>query len=294
MNILILSRNVNLYSTSSLLRAGRNLGHTVKVVDHMQCDVMTGKDKQEVYYRQYPFQLVDAIIPRIGASATSYGAIIIRQFMLKGVISTLTPTALLQSRNKFASLQLLAANDIATPKTLISAYGVSGQEIHDALGAPPYIIKTLRSTHGEGVYKADSVGQAQRLLGSFMRSQQQVIIQEFIKEAVGEDIRVLVVGGKVVASMRRVAAAGEFRSNLHRGGSGYRVQLSEEEQVVALKAAEVMGLSVAGIDMLRSKRGPLVLEVNASPGLEGIEGVTGVDVAGHIIKMIEENRNIPQ
>jgi ribosomal protein S6--L-glutamate ligase len=127
-----------------------------------------------------------------------------------------------------------------------------------------------------------------------MRSQQQVIIQEFIKEAVGEDIRVLVVGGKVVASMRRVAAAGEFRSNLHRGGSGYRVQLSEEEQVVALKAAEVMGLSVAGIDMLRSKRGPLVLEVNASPGLEGIEGVTGVDVAGHIIKMIEENRNIPQ
>lgn len=288
MNILILSRNAGLYSTQSLVNAGRKRNHVVKVIDHMQCDVINGDRLLEIYYRRQRLRGVEALIPRIGASATSYGAVVIRQFMLQGVYSVLTPSALMQSRNKFSCLQLLSANDLPIPKTLISAYGVSAQEIYDNLGDPPYIIKLLESTHGEGVFKANSLQIAENMLSSFMQNQQQVIIQEYIEESRGEDIRVLVVGNKVVASMRRVAAQGEFRSNLHRGGMGYKVNLTAEEQKVALHAAEVMGLSVAGVDMLRSNRGPLILEINASPGLEGIERVTQVDIAGRIIELCEK------
>lgn len=288
MNILILSRNANLYSTESLVKAGRKKGHVIKVIDHMQCDIVSGKKFQEVYYRRQRLRGVEALIPRIGASATSYGAIVIRQFMLQGVYSVLSPSSLLQSRNKFSCLQMLAANDLPIPKTMISAYGLSGQEMYDNLGHPPYVIKLLRSTHGEGVLKANSVNMAESMLSAFVKNQQQVIMQEFVAEAEGEDIRALVVGNKVVAAMRRVAAKGEFRSNLHRGGIGYKVDLTKQEEKMALHSAEVLGLSVAGVDMLRSNRGPLILEVNASPGLEGIERVTQVDVAGKIIELCEK------
>jgi len=287
MKVIVLSRSSALYSTQSLLKAGKKRGHEVVVMDHMRMDVAVGDGQSDLFYRRGRVKGIHAIIPRIGASATSYGALIIRHFIHHGVYSVLSAESLLQARNKFSCLQILAHHGLPIPKTIISAAGLSGKDIYDVLGGPPYIIKLLESTHGNGVLKANSVPNAAALLGQFLQANKQIIIQEYIKESKGEDIRVLVVGGKVVAAMRRVASAGEFRSNLHRGGVGFKVELTEREVEVSLQAAKVMGLQVAGVDILRSKRGPLLLEVNASPGLEGIEGVTRVDVADKIFEFLE-------
>jgi len=291
MNIIILSRSRELYSTHALVRAGRRRGHQVKVLDHMRVDISVGGELSKLFYLGQHVRGVQGVIPRIGASATNYGSLVIRHFIQQGVYSALQPEALMRARNKFSCLQVLSKHQIPIPKTIISAAGLSGKDIFDILGSPPYIIKLLESTHGNGVLKVNSVPNAAALLGQFLQANKRIIIQEYIKESKGEDIRVFIVGNKIVASMRRVPAPGEFRSNLHRGGIGFNVNLSETERKVSLRAAQLMGLSIAGVDILRSSRGPRVIEVNASPGLEGIERVTRVDVSGKIIEFMEGNVN---
>jgi ribosomal protein S6--L-glutamate ligase len=289
MNIVILSRSRELYSTQALIKAARRRGHQIKVLDHMHVDLSLGNKQSKLYYHRQHVRGVHGLIPRIGASATNYGVLVIRHFIQQGVFSLLRPEALLRARNKFACLQVLAHHNVPIPETIISAAGLSGKEIFNILGAPPYIIKLLESTHGNGVMKVNSVPNAAALLGQFIQTNERTIIQKYIKESKGEDIRVFIVGNEIVASMKRIPAPGEFRSNLHRGGAGYKVRLSEEEKKVSLRAANLMGLDIAGVDLLRSNQGPRVLEVNASPGLEGIETVTQVDVAGKIIEYLEQS-----
>ncbi len=289
MNIVILSRSRELYSTQALVKAARRRGHHIKVLDHMRVDISLNERQNKLFYLRQHVRGVQGLIPRIGASATNYGVLVIRHFIQQGVFSVLQPEALLRARNKFACLQVLAHHGVPIPETIISAAGLSGKDIFDILGAPPYIIKLLESTHGNGVIKVNSVPNAAALLGQFIQSNKRTIIQKYIKESKGEDIRVFIVGNEIVASMRRVPAPGEFRSNLHRGGVGFKVKLSEEEKKISLKAVKLMGLNIAGVDLLRSNQGPKVLEVNASPGLEGIETVTRVDVSGKIIEFLEQS-----
>ncbi len=257
------------------------------VLDHMNCDLTTQNGYIDISYNGIQIKGISAIIPRIGASATTHGSLVIRQFMNRGVYSTLTPEALMSARNKFTSLQILSHNGIPVPRSILSSNADSIGPLLDRMGEPPYIIKLLNSTHGLGVLIAESKRQAESLVSAFNGMRQQVLVQEFVKESRGRDIRAFVVGNKVVAAMERVAQDGEFRSNLHRGGSGHIVELTELEEETALKSCSLMGLSIAGVDILRSDRGPLVLEVNASPGLEGIESVTGIDIAGQIIRFVE-------
>lgn len=289
MNIVILSRNPALYSTHSLYMAARRRGHHVRIIDHMRCDLQICNSGLEVYYNNEPVTDVDAIIPRIGASATSYGAAIIRQFELSGVFSVVRSEALLRSRDKKTCMQHLVAEGIAIPDTVATSEPFNIRDAIARLGDPPVIIKLLSGTHGIGVIKADTSNTAESVLEGFLRLKQKVLIQKFVREAQGRDIRVLIVDGQVAAAMERIAQEGDFRSNLHRGASGRKVYLTEHEMEVARKAAHIMKLKVAGVDLLRSNDGPLVLEVNASPGLEGIEGITGVDIAGKIIQFAERN-----
>jgi len=289
MRIAILSRNPSLYSTHSLYMAARRRGHYVMVIDHARCELYMGRHGLEVYYQDDIIERIDAIIPRIGASATSYGAAVIRQFELNGVYSTVQTEALLRSRDKRTCFQHLVAHGLSVPDTVVVGEPSEIINAIDRVGPPPVIIKLLSSTHGIVVIKADTYKTAESVVEGFLRLKQKVILQRFIKESAGTDLRVLVVDDKIVAAMERVAAEGEFRSNIHRGAVGRKVNLTLQERDVAIKAAKVMNLKVAGVDLLRSSNGPLVLEVNASPGLEGIEGVTGIDVAGKIIQLIERN-----
>lgn len=258
------------------------------VLDHMNCDLVVDNEQIEVYYDGFKVKGISAIIPRIGTSATTHGALVIRQFLIKDVYTTLKPGALLSARNKFASLQILSQHGIPVPLSILSSNFNSTQALVDRIGTPPYIVKLLKSTHGLGVLKAETEEQAHSLSNAFSGLNQQVLIQEFIKESSGRDIRAFVVGNRVVAAMERIAQEGEFRSNLHRGGSGHSVNLSERERKSAIEACKLMGLSIAGVDILRSDNGPLILEINASPGLEGIESVTGVDIASQIIRFVEK------
>ncbi len=289
MNILVLSRNSSLYSTQSIVNAGRRRGHFMRVIDHMQCDlVMEGKNLQ-VYYQDELIDDYDAIIPRIGDAATSYGSAVVRQFQLMGLFSTLDYEALLRARNKISSMQLLAAHGIGVPKTVISNNSYTIEESLDYLGRMPLVIKLAQGTHGIGVLLAENKKNAGAIIETFHKLKQRVILQEFVAEAKGADIRVLIVDDKITGSMKRQARTGEFRSNLHRGGNSTVVRLTEAEAYAAKQAAKIMGLDVCGVDMLRSKKGPLILEVNASPGLEGIETTTKIDIAGKIIQFCERN-----
>lgn len=289
MDFLVLSRNPALYSTQSIVTAGRRRGHYMRVIDHMQCDLIMEKGKLEVRYEGEKIEGYHAIIPRIGNTATNYGAAVVRHFEMMGVFSTLEHESLLRARNKISSLQLLAAHGIGVPKTVISNNPYAVGESLDALGELPAIIKLENGTHGIGVILADKRKSAEAMLETFHKLKQRVLIQEFIEEAKGGDIRVLIVDGVITGVMQRQAQPGEFRSNLHRGGSSFVVRLTEEEANTAKRAAEIMGLKVCGVDMLRSKKGPLILEVNASPGLEGIETTTRIDIAGKIIQFCERN-----
>ncbi len=291
MNILVLSRNPALYSTQSIVNAGRRKGHYMRVIDHMFCDLIMRKGKLEVMYEGEKIEGYDAVIPRIGNTATSYGAAVVRQFEMMGVFSTLDHESLLRARNKISSLQLLAANGVGIPKTVISNNAYAVGDSLDYLGDLPAIIKLEKGTHGIGVLLADKRKTAEAMLETFHKLKQRVLIQEYIEEAKGGDIRVLIVDDTITGVMQRQAEAGEFRSNLHRGGTSFVVGLTEEEAVTAKKAARIMGLKVCGVDMLRSKNGPLILEVNASPGLEGIETTTRIDIAGKIIQFCERNGN---
>ncbi len=287
MHIVVLSRGPQLYSTQVLKRAGIRRGHRVLVVDHMRCDLYMESGELEIWYDGKPLSDVDAIIPRIGSSVTTHGAAVISHFEQMGIFSTARSQALLEARDKLRCLQKLAGYGVEIPRT---AYVAGAWDVPDAVrlvGGFPVVIKLLESTHGVGVMLAETQANAETTVGAFQQLGERVIIQEYIREATGTDIRALVVAGKVVAAMKRVAQPGEFRSNLHRGAKGYRVRLTGREQELVLRVVDLMGLHVAGVDLLRSDRGPLVMEVNASPGLEGIESVTGVNVAGKIIEFVE-------
>lgn len=287
MNIAILSRNPNLYSTRSLVRAGLFRGHFVQVIDHLQCSLKVDQHLPTVFHNGENLSYLDAIIPRIGASVTGQGAAVISQFELMNVFTSTRSDALLQARDKLRCMQRLASFGVDTPRTVFVGEGQNLAELVSCIGGFPVVIKMLESTHGVGVLLADNMLQVSSILEAFQKLGERVILQEFIAEAEGADIRAVVINGEVVASMRRQAKEGEFRSNLHRGASADAVELSREEEEVSKKVARIMGLEVAGIDILRSHRGPLIMEVNASPGLEGIETTTGIDVAGSFMNLVE-------
>lgn len=288
MKIAILSRNSSLYSTQRLIHAGRIRNHFMMVLDHLRCDLFIEQGKPVIYYDDERIVGVSAFVPRIGSSATIHGEAVVRHVESMGIYSTLNADGLIHARNKFRAYQILAANDILIPRTVMMSSSYTADTMLTLLGEPPYIIKLLSSTHGAGVLKADSFKMAMAMVEAFSRTKQRLVVQEYIEESSGEDIRVFIVDDKIVAAMLRKAQTGDFRSNLHRGGTSQLVQLTYKEAQVALKAAKLLNLQVAGVDLLRSHRGPMVLEVNASPGLEGIEGTTRVDIAGKIIEMTEK------
>lgn len=289
MKIKILSRNSGLYSTQRLVEAAKKRNHEVEVIDPLKCDLIIEKKNPSIYYRGRHLIDTDAVIPRIGASVTFYGTAVVRQFEMMGVFSTTESQSLVRSRDKLRSLQVLSRARLGLPKTVFTNYSKDVGDVIDHVGGAPLIIKLLEGTQGLGVVLADTKNAAESVIEAFNGLQARVIIQEFIKEAGGADIRVLIVDGHVVGAMKRQGKEGEFRSNLHRGGSATVIQLSDEEETAAIKAAKAMGLGVAGVDMLQSSRGPLILEVNSSPGLEGIEKATGKDIAKTIIRYIERN-----
>lgn len=289
MKIVILSQNPNLYSTKRLVEAGEKKGHTMRVIDHAKCDLIIEKRKPGLIYQGHEITGVDGLIPRIGSSITFYGTAVVRQFEMMKVFSAVESQALVRSRDKLRSLQILSRSGLGLPKTVFSNYSKDVGAIIDSAGGAPVVIKLLEGTQGLGVVLADNRNSAESILEAFNGLQARVIVQEYIKEAKGADLRVFVVDGVVVGAMKRQGKEGEFRSNLHRGGTANIIELSDEEENAAIKAARVMGLGVAGVDLLQSARGPLILEVNSSPGLEGIEGATGKDIAGQIIKYVERN-----
>lgn len=290
MNIVILSRSSELYSTDSLIRAGRRRNHYVRVFDHTYCDIVIEKGRNKVLYNGQEIKRVDAIIPRIGSTVTTHGAAIVRQFQNMGVFSTLDAEALIRTRDKITAMQVLSGNNIGVPKSAISNNYYSNKDMIQEVMPMPVIIKIAKGTHGIGVILAKQSSTAEAIVETLQKTKQRVILQKFIEESKGADVRVFIVDGKIVGVMKRQAKEGEFRSNLHRGASAKVIELTEEEKETAIKAAEVLGLKIAGVDLLQSKNGPLILEVNASPGLEGIETTTGNDIAGEIIKYIERNK----
>ncbi len=289
MNIVILSRGPSLYSTQSLVYAGRQRGHQMRVIDHVRCNIVIEKGLPRIYYAGERLRNIDAIIPRIGASVTFHGVAIIRQFEMMNVFSVTSSEALLCSRDKLRCLQLLAMANLGVPKTVFTDFTMDAGSIVNAAGGVPLVIKLLEGTHGLGVILAETKNTAESVIEAFNRIKERIIVQEFISEAKGADIRAFVVDGEIVAAMKRRARPGEFRSNLHRGGTSIHIKLTQAEIDTALKAVEVLGLDVAGVDMLESDRGPLVLEVNPSPGLEGITKTTGVDVGDRIIEFVERS-----
>jgi ribosomal protein S6--L-glutamate ligase len=287
MKIAILSRNTRLYSTRRLVAAGRQRGHEMHVIDTLRCYMNTSSSKPEVHYKGEALIGYDAVIPRIGASITFYGTAVLRQFEMMGVFPANESVAITRARDKLRSLQLLSRAGVGMP---ITGYAHSPDDIQDLIkmvGGAPLVIKLLEGTQGIGVVLAETKKAAESVIEAFMGLKANILIQEFIKEAGGSDIRCFVVDNKVVAAMKRQAPEGEFRSNLHRGGSAAVVNITPKERATAVRAAKVMGLNVAGVDILRSERGPLVMEVNSSPGLEGIETATGKDISGMIISFIE-------
>ncbi|MBT8245403.1 MAG: 30S ribosomal protein S6--L-glutamate ligase [Winogradskyella sp.] len=291
MNIVILSRNPNLYSTRRLAEEGENRGHDIEIIDPLKCDIIIEKEKPTIYYKDRYLDYVDAIIPRIGASVTFYGCAVVRQFEEMGVFTIASSDSILRSRDKLKSLQRLSKAGIGMPKTVFTNYSRDVVEVIEHVGGTPCIIKLLEGTQGLGVVLAETKNAAESVLEAFNGLQARVIVQEFIREAKGADLRALVVDGQVVGAMKRQGKEGEFRSNLHRGGSAEIVKLDHNELKLAINAAKVLKLPVCGVDMLQSARGPLLLEVNSTPGLEGIESATSRNIARAIITFIERNRN---
>ena len=289
MNIAILSRDSKLYSTRRLKEAGEKRGHKVEIIDHMKCVLLIEKKNPMVWYNGRKLDYFDAIIPRIGASVTFYGAAVVRQFEMMKVFSAVESQALIRSRDKLRSLQILSRAGLGMPKTIFMDYSKNTEGVIEAVGGAPVVIKLLEGTQGLGVVLAENEKAAQSVIEAFHGVKARIIVQEFIKEAKGADIRVFVVNDEVVGAMRRQARDGEFRSNLHRGGIATVIKLNRNEKRAAIEAAKKMGLAVAGVDMLPSARGPLIIEVNSSPGLEGIEGATKVDIAEKIYEYIEQH-----
>jgi ribosomal protein S6--L-glutamate ligase len=287
MKIAVLSRNRHLYSTRRLVEEGINRGHEVKVIDCLHCSMNITSANPQIHYHEEVLEDFDVVIPRIGASVTFYGTAVLRQFEMMGVFPVNESVAISRSRDKLRSLQLLARAGIGMPTTGFAHSTKDLDGLIDMVGGAPMIIKLLEGTQGIGVVLAETRKGAESVISTVRQLNAYMLVQEFIGEAKGADIRAFVVGGKVIASMLRQGPPGEFRSNLHRGGSARTVKLTPEERRTAVGSAKTMGLNVAGVDMLRSSRGPMVLEVNSSPGLEGIEQASGVDVADKIIEFLE-------
>ena len=287
MKIAILSRNASLYSTSRLVDAARSRGHSVRVLDPLRCYMRISSNGFDMHYKGRPLSGFDAVIPRIGSSITFYGTAVLRQFEMMGVYTPNSSDAVLRSRDKLRSLQLLARQGIDLPMTVFGDYPDDTADLLQMLGDPPHVIKLNEGTQGQGVLLAEKRSASQGMIEAFRGLYANFVVQEFIGEAGGGDLRCFVVGNRIAAAMHRQAPEGDFRANLHRGGSAAPVTLSTQETEVALRAAAIMGLGVAGVDLLRSRRGPLVLEVNSSPGLEGIEEATGIDIASAVIAEIE-------
>lgn len=288
MRIAILSRRPSLYSTTRLKEAGKNRGHEMFVVDYLRCYMDITSRRPQVIYQGEPLK-VDAVIPRVGASNTFYGTAVVRQFEMMGVFVANESQAISRSRDKLRSLQLLARDGVGLPVTGCAHSTKDIDGVISLAGGTPLVVKLIEGTQGVGVILAETKKAAQAVIEAFRGLDANILVQEYIKEAGGSDVRCFVVGGKVVASMKRQAAPGEFRSNLHRGGSAEKVKIAPEERSTAVRAARTMGLNISGVDILRSNHGAVVMEVNSSPGLEGIEKATGVDVAGKIIEFIEKN-----
>ena len=289
MKIAILSQNANLYSTRRLREAGQEQGHDMRVIDYLRCYMNITSKKPTIVYRGKPLENFDAIIPRIGASKTFYGTAVVRQFEVMDVFSPNASQAISRSRDKLRSMQILAREGVGLP---VTGFAHATQDIDgliETVGGAPLVIKLLEGTQGIGVVLAENYQAAKSVIEAFRGLDANILVQEFIKEAGGADLRCFVVGDKVIAAMKRQGAEGEFRSNLHRGGNAQKIALSSEETDTAIRAAKAMGLKVAGVDLLRSNHGPVVMEVNSSPGLEGIEKATEIDVAGKIIKFIATN-----
>ncbi|WP_428607092.1 30S ribosomal protein S6--L-glutamate ligase [Sedimenticola sp.] len=289
MKIAILSRNAKLYSTTRLVEAAKARGHQVRVVDPLRCYMNITSHRPSIHYKGDTLDDFDAVIPRIGASITFYGTAVLRQFEMMGVYPLNESVAITRARDKLRSAQLLARKGIGLP---VTGFAHSPDDINDLMtqvGGAPVVIKLLEGTQGIGVVLAETHKAAESVIQAFMGLKANIMVQEFIGESKGSDLRCLVIGDKVVASMKRQAREGEFRSNLHRGGSASLVRITPEERSTAVRAARVMGLNVCGVDLLRSNHGPVVMEVNSSPGLEGIEHATNKDIANIIIEFIEKN-----
>ncbi len=293
MNIAILSRGPGNYSTQRLKEEAIKRGHKVRVINHAECYVTVEKNRPVVRYQGDDLTDIDAIIPRIGQSITKYGSAMVRQFEMQGVYTPSSSIAINRSRDKLRSMQILGRADVGIPKTVFARETSDVDDVIEQAGGTPLIIKVARGTHGNGVVLAETKKAAQAVMQAFYVEGVNFLVQEFIEESAGEDIRAFVVGGRVVASMKRQSLDDDFRSNLHQGGEGSPVKLTDEERKIAVKAARAMGLSICGVDMMRSSRGPLVLEVNPSPGF-GIEKVTDRNVAEKIIEYVEQNAKAKQ
>jgi ribosomal protein S6--L-glutamate ligase len=289
MKIAILSRNSRLYSTRRLVEAARERGHTAVVIDTLRCYMNMAMARPSIHYKGEELSGIDAIIPRIGASISFYGSAVVRQFEMMGVYSVNESVAISRSRDKLRSMQLLARRDIGMPVTGFAHSPDDIPDLIDMVGGAPMVVKLLEGTQGVGVVLAETRKAAESVIEAFLGIDVDIMVQEFIAESRGTDVRCFIVGDKVVAAMQRTGKPGEFRSNLHRGGTAELARITPTERRTAVRAAKAMGLNVAGVDLIRSNHGPLVLEVNSSPGLEGIEKASGKDVADAIIAFIEEN-----
>ncbi|ESA38628.1 ribosomal protein s6 modification protein [Leptolyngbya sp. Heron Island J] len=288
MKIAVLSRDASLYSTRRLLEAGNKRGHIMKIIDHMRCYIEITADRPRLIYQGKPLDDIDAVIPRIGASYTFYGTAVVRQFEMMGVLSANGSDAIARSRDKLRCLQLLSKEGVGLPVTGFAHSTKDTEGVIELVGGAPLVIKLLEGTQGIGVVLAETYQAAKSVIEAFRGLDANILVQEYIKEAKGQDLRCFVVNDQVIASMKRQGAPGEFRSNIHRGGTVRRVKLSAQERDTAIRAAMAMGLKVAGVDLLRSSHGPVVIEVNSSPGLEGIERATDIDIASKIIQYLEQ------
>jgi len=290
MDIALLSVSLNVHSTRRIAEEAEKLGHYVELIDHTKCSVKLGDGRPKIFLGEEDVtNEFDAIIPRIGTKVTRHGAAIVKQFEMNGVFSTARSLSITRARNKVRTLQIMARKGIPIPETLFSINPDNIGEQIRLLGGAPVIIKIQEGTQGMGVILAESKKSAKSIIDTFYKMDTSILLQRFVEEANGEDIRIIVVGNKVVASMKRISEVGEFRSNVHRGGNTEAVEITQREKFIALNATKYLGLGVSGVDLMRSNKGPVLLEVNASPGLKGIEGATGVNVAKHIIQFVEKN-----
>lgn len=290
MQIAILSRSEELYSTRRLKEAAKERGHDVRVIDCLKCYMNIVGNKPEIHYKKGEvLKNFKAIIPRIGASVTFYGTAVLRQFEMKGIYSANDSIAITRARDKLRAHQLLSKKGLGMPTTGFAHSPQNAKDLIKLVGGAPLIIKLLEGTQGKGVILAETQKAAESLIQAFRSLNEFFLVQEFIKESKGEDIRCFVIGDKVVASMKRSSQSGDFRSNIHMGGIGTKIKITPSERKLAVQAAKAMGLNVAGVDIIRSSKGPMVLEVNSSPGLKGIESATGIDIADKIIEYIEKN-----